>query len=88
MAAICGGISRTTTPSLASPASPSSSGFDLGLLVVQVGKDLVAIADGHRRILRLAVAHVAQANGRARAAAGDFVHQVVAVLDGAPVDAW
>ena len=56
------------------------------LRVVQIGKHLVAIADGDRGVLRLAVAQVAQADGRSRPAAGDFVHQVVAVLDGAAID--
>ena len=71
---------------LAGAASAFRIGF--GLRVVHVGKYLVAIADGHRGILLLAVAYVTQADRRSRPAAGDFVHQVVAVLDGASVDAW
>ncbi len=51
-----------------------------------LGKDLVAIADGDGCIALLAVAQVAETNARTGPAAGDFIDQVVAVLDGAAID--
>ena len=56
------------------------------LLTVEIGEHLVAIADGDRGIGLLAIAHEAETNGGARTAAGNFVYQVVAILDGAAID--
>src|SRR5208282_336695 len=48
-----------------------------GLRVVEIGEDLVTIADGHGGILRFAIAHVAQTDTRTGSAAGDFVYEIV-----------
>ena len=71
---------------MASPASPPLSWIGFRLRIAEVGEHLVAVADGDGGVVRFAVAQVAEADGRSGPAAGDFVDQVVAVLDGAAVD--
>src|SRR5580658_5243902 len=61
-------------------------GIRFRLRVVHVGKDLVAVADAHGGVVRFAVAQEAEANRRTGLAAGDLIHQILAVLDGAAVD--
>src|ERR1700691_3185995 len=56
------------------------------LWIAQVRKHLIAVADGDSGILRLAIAYVAQPDGRTGPAAGDFVYQVIAILDIPAVD--
>ena len=71
---------------MVSPASPLSSGPASACWFSASAEDLVQVADGDRGLHGLAVALVAETNGGAGPAGGDFVDQIVAVFDGAAVD--
>ncbi|MEI9970256.1 MAG: hypothetical protein WDM87_17180 [Terracidiphilus sp.] len=61
--------------------APSVVIICFGLGIIEIGKNLVAVADSHGRVLGLAITHEAEPDGRTGSAAGDFVYQIFAVLD-------
>ena len=86
-AATDGGMAVTVMPSVAWPAS-DSCGAALSSLspppAISIG--LCSIADGDVSGVLLAVAEVAEFDGRADFTGGDVGHEVVAVLDVAAID--